>query len=300
MIHRSQRGMALLIVLMMLATLAAVVSLAQSWGVDSLQRTSSIQTQQQSQWTLLSAETLLISHYAPFLSANVSTPELPWKQQLFPFSVDGSLFHFQVRDRQTCFNLNALFTKESSKTQDHAEAQRVLTGLLMLTGSSEALAGERVTQLMRQGKQSGFLFADSRELNFRVDLPAAQRRLLQPLLCALPVTDLKININSLTQEHALLLSALTDTPVTSADMQAFLAARPSAGWETTQALTKSAIPAGILQAIPAIEPLLSTGSRFYELEIVEDTGGPFTLRTQLSADLKGILILGREYPPTLR
>lgn len=298
--HRSQRGMALLIVLMLLATLAAAVSLAQSRGVDALQRTSSIQTQQQSQWTLLSAETLLINHYAPFLSANVSTPELPWKQQPFPFSVDGSPFHFQVWDRQTCFNLNALFAKESGNTQDQPEAQRVLTALLMLTGSGAEQAGEMVTQLIRQGKQSGFLFADSRELNFRVDLPVAQRRLLQPLLCALPVTDLKININSLTQEHALLLSALADTPITSADMQAFLAARPSAGWETTEALTKSAIPAGILQTIPAVEPLLSTGSRFYELEIVADTGGPFTLRTWLSADLKGILVLGREYPPTLR
>lgn len=298
--HHSQRGMALLIVLMLLATLAAVVSLAQSRGVDALQRTSSIQTQQQSQWTLLSAETLLISHYAPFLSANVSTPELPWKQQPFPFSVDGSPFHFQVRDRQTCFNLNALFAKESGKKQEHSEAQRVLIALLILTGSGAEQAGEIVTQLMRQGKQSGFLFSDSRELNFRVDLPVAQRRLLQPLLCALPVTDLKININSLTQEHALFLSALADTPITSADMQAFLAARPSAGWETTEALTKSAIPAGILQAIPAVEPLLSTGSRFYELEIAADTGGPFTLRTWLSADLKGILVLGREYPPTLR
>lgn len=298
--HRTQRGMALLIVLLLVATLAAVVSLAQSWGVDALRRTASIQAQQQSQWTLHSAETLLIGHYASFLSADVSTPDLPWMRQPFPFAIDDSRFHFQAQDLQTCFNLNALFAKKGSKTQIHAEAKRVLRALLMLTGSDAKRAEEVVELLISQGKQTGYLFADSRELNVWVDLPVAQRKLLHPLLCALPVTDLKININGLMQEHAPLLSALLGTPIESTDMQAFLAARPEAGWETTEALTKSTIPDGILNAIPAVEPLLSTGSRFYKLEIVSDTGGPFTLSTWLSVDVKEILILGREYPPTLR
>lgn len=298
--HLSQRGMALLIVLLLVATLAAVVSLAQSYGFDAMRRSSSIQTQQQSQWVLLSAETLLVSHYTPFLSAQVSVPDLPWKRQPFPFSIDDSQFHFQVRDLQTCFNLNALFATSGGKTQTHSEAQRVLRALLMQTGSDAKRAEEAIALLIRQGKQTGYLFADSRELNIRVDLPAAQRRLLQPLLCALPVTDLQININSLTQAHAPLLSALADIPIASADMQAFLAARPVTGWKTTEALTQSDLPDNIRRAISAVEPLLSTGSRFYELDIVADTGGPFTLRTWLSVDQKETAILGREYPPTLR
>lgn len=297
---KHQRGMALLMVLLLMATLAAVVSIAQSWGVDALRRTSSIQTQQHEKWALLGAETLILNQYAKFLTADVSKPDLKWIRNPFEFSIDDNRFHFQVKDLQTCFNLNAVFMKKNSKEQVQSEAVRVFKELLTLTGSDVKQAEEIVKMVTHQGKKAGYLFSDSRELNAIIELPLLQRKLLQPLICALPVTDLKININGLTEQHALLLHALTGAPLESTNIRAFFSTRPTAGWDSIEALKKSKIPNELLPAISAIEPLLSTNSTFYELDIKAEKSSSLSIRTWLSNDENGLFVYGREFPPTMQ
>ena len=292
--------MALLVVLLLIATLAAVVSTAQSWGLDTLRRTSSINIQQYDKLALLSVETLFINRYSKLLTANVSTPDLKWMKDMFPISIDEERFHFKVRDLQTCFNINALFADKNKDEKTYSQVRRIFKELLVLTGSDVSTAEKIITDLSANIINSQYLFSDNRQFYFIFNIPQHQIKLLEPNLCTLPVTKLKININGLIKENEILFSALIGSGSLLPSVNDFLAKRPLTGWDSTETINWPGVSDSMDKNHLSIMPFLSISSDYYELNISIDKKSSLKLKTWMSVGPEGIYVFSREYKPTLQ
>lgn len=106
--NSQQSGMAMLVVLMITALMAITAINMSDYGLRALHRATSSQFYLQSKWLLLSAESQIQrQQLSPLLTDKVHLGQ-PWARADQHIVLDGSQVNFRLRDRQSCFNLNAL------------------------------------------------------------------------------------------------------------------------------------------------------------------------------------------------
>ena len=106
--NNHQRGMALLVVLMITAMMTiTAVSMNDHW-LRAFNRATSAQFYQQSKWLLLSMESLVQHQQLSPLPADKIHLGQPWARTAQQISLDGNQVSFSLQDRQTCFNLNGI------------------------------------------------------------------------------------------------------------------------------------------------------------------------------------------------
>ncbi|WP_174847883.1 type II secretion system minor pseudopilin GspK [Yersinia artesiana] len=106
--NNHQRGMALLVVLMITAMMTiTAVSMNDHW-LRAFNRAASSQFYQQSKWLLLSMESVVQHQQLSPLPADKIHLGQPWARATQQISLDGNQVSFSLRDRQTCFNLNGI------------------------------------------------------------------------------------------------------------------------------------------------------------------------------------------------
>lgn len=106
--NNNQRGMALLVVLMITAMMAiTAVNMNDHW-LRAFNRAASLQFYQQSRWLLLSMESLVQHQQLSSLPADKIHLGQPWARPAQQISLDGNQVSFSLWDRQTCFNLNGI------------------------------------------------------------------------------------------------------------------------------------------------------------------------------------------------
>ncbi|WP_227736451.1 type II secretion system minor pseudopilin GspK [Yersinia proxima] len=164
--NNHQRGMALLVVLMITAMMTiTAVSMNDHW-LRAFNHATSSQFYQQSKWLLLSMESLVQHQQLSPLPADKIHLGQPWARAAQQISLDGNQVSFSLRDRQSCFNLNGIGqggvtgkkVRKPTKTETEAEAetetqteteeplapysQQVFQHLLMTQGLNAAQAQE--------------------------------------------------------------------------------------------------------------------------------------------------------------
>ncbi|HHL2560683.1 TPA: type II secretion system minor pseudopilin GspK [Yersinia enterocolitica] len=125
--NKHQRGMALLVVLMITAMMTmTAVSMNDHW-LRAFHRATSSQFYQQSKWLLLSMESLVQHQQLSPLPADKIHQGQPWARAAQQISLDGNQVSFSLRDRQACFNLNGIgqggITGKKAKTPAKTEAE---------------------------------------------------------------------------------------------------------------------------------------------------------------------------------
>ncbi|HDL7825945.1 TPA: type II secretion system minor pseudopilin GspK [Yersinia enterocolitica] len=106
--NNNQRGMALLVVLMITAMMTiTAVNMNDHW-LRAFNRATSTQFYQQSKWLLLSMESLVQHQQLSPLPIDKIHLGQPWARTAQQISLDGNQVSFSLRDRQTCFNLNGI------------------------------------------------------------------------------------------------------------------------------------------------------------------------------------------------
>ncbi|WP_192458761.1 type II secretion system minor pseudopilin GspK [Musicola keenii] len=272
---RRQRGMALLIVMLMLALMVTVAASIAERSGRAWQRTDHLLSRTQAKWYALGAEALI----AGVLQRDgAESPEhtfigQSWSQVDHQMMDDGSEIRGQVEDGQACLNLNALnpikkkpasgttsSTETSSEnnaaqssnggTEQTPYAAQVLRQLIIMLGEDPARA-DQVTDSVRdwldednepreQGAEADsyptFLpgnqpMTDITELRAVMGIDASLYRRLLPYVCVLPVDKLVINVNSLTPDRALLLSAMFMGQLSPDSAEKILQQRPRQGWD---------------------------------------------------------------------
>lgn len=108
-----QRGMALLVVLLMVAIMATVAVNTQEYWQRAFVRAESQQFRQQAKWTLLGAEQWVLQQQVAGLPPDRVHPGQPWARAGQRFTLDGVEVAYQLRDNQACFNLNTVLPRRT-------------------------------------------------------------------------------------------------------------------------------------------------------------------------------------------
>lgn len=242
-----KRGMALVMVLLLLAVMASVsVGLSQRISRQT-DRMRSLQDYQQATWYAVSAESLALSILNENLKNEEHTPIYSWSigSHLFPLS-QGKMA-VTLRDAQACFNLNAL--AQPAKVSGEGEGQLItLISRLDVPARRAAQITESLQAFIGGGrdgqkqKDSEYLsrpvpfwpakqpLTDISELRVVQGMDATLYQKIKPLVCVLPMNRQRININSLDVSQSVILEALFGPGLSPAQARALLQQRPGKGW----------------------------------------------------------------------
>ena len=256
---KRQRGGALIIVLLLTATLSFIVlSLVQQTAMIA-NRTDLSNFHHDAKWRAVGVEALAVAviEQAYALGEERLSPE----SSLFSASQFAPLENGQAEvrfsDKTVCFNLNSLVRRGGDQQfvqngDTRAEFVELATLLGLSRGVSENLAAVIIDwidddrQVEAGGAEDNFytalpapyrtgrtLLADVSELRAMSGVTAEIYRALLPWLCAHPTEEpARINVNFLTVADAPLLAAMTEGAVSVSDVVRIIETRPAAGFDS--------------------------------------------------------------------
>lgn len=267
---QKQRGVALLVVLILLVMMSALAAKIGQQFCRNLQKTRYQVSQQQLRWAMQGQAAAIKDRLQTDASgeSNGLSPEGAWHE---PLETQGENYTVvsQIEDAQTCFNVNSLLAIDPAPPADSAAVQptkpvkeQIVEQLLIDSGISTAAAEEVYQQLV------DYLDADSTTAKEALEsdawagvtpqrLPANQmmrtiseiKRLpgfpvaayprASKVLCALPDTESKVDVNTLKPGQAPLLSALSAGTLSEDDAARLIASRPEEGWASVDAFSKT-------------------------------------------------------------
>lgn len=256
----TQRGMALITVLLIISLMTLLTVIGQRQWLQAVARNSTTQYQQQAHWTLRGAETWLLKQSHTVLDDRV--------QQL---QLDDQRVNYRWRDQQRCFNLNSLGQHgrvDKEGRLQRTAAQRVFAHLLMQQGLKESEISTLLNQIHQQLNAAGHkqwpLLADKTEIRYLPLLAEPRWSRLAPQLCALPMNELRINLNALNAQQANLLIALLLGEKDRSQVLGVLQNRPQNGWPTLDAFI-AALPGDAGSAVSTLQSVGVLESQHWEL-----------------------------------
>lgn len=294
----AQRGAALVIVLLLVATLSFIVlALARQTALASA-RSGGAGARAEMSWRAVGAEAFALSAvkaankageaFFTQESALFATPqELPVE--------DGSI-ELRFADRTACFNINSLVARNDS---GHAELNKAAKSEFMALarflglsdGESDRIAAVVVDWLDDDGRiesggaedgfytalpapyrTGGVLLADVSELRAMSGITPELFKTISPWLCAYPeTTPARVNVNLLEPVQAPVLAALSGGRLLLADARAVIESRPPGGWRTEEEFW-SAAALKTEESTDDIHARIALTSRYIEARIRLESG----------------------------
>ncbi len=315
---RKQRGVALLVVLILLVMMSALAAKISQQFCRNLQKTRYQVSQQQLRWAIQSQQKTiegLLQTYASGDSQGLS-PKGEWTE---PVETEGEHYTVvsQIEDAQTCFNVNNLLAADPTPAVQTAGAlpekqvkARIVEQLLTDSGISAGDAEEIYQQLMdyldgdtttaKEGLETDAwagveparlpanqMMRTPGELKLLPAFPVAAYGKVSKVLCALPDTASKVDVNTLTEEQAPLLAALFIGSLSEDEAARLIASRPEEGWESMEAFQKE-LETNYPQtkdALKQVQAFLAVNSHYFRVNSTGNTDD-LTLRvvSQLHVD----------------
>jgi len=259
--RQDREGMALLVVLIMVAVLAVIAVAVLDDVRFSIRRAVNIETGAQAQWYAIGAERVALRAVRRLHEAGpLRTPLDPeWNGRVFSYPIADGEIRARLRDGQACFNLNSVvqgadgaFTARPEGIAQflalaralnlpEARARKIadsLTDWIDSDDVSRALGAEDSVYQARANpyRTAGGLMVEASELRAVDGVDAATYRALRPFLCALPEAGpMPLNVNTLTPEQAPLLTMLTEGRLAPAAARGVIGGRPAGGWPDADA-----------------------------------------------------------------
>ncbi|MGL5334063.1 MAG: type II secretion system minor pseudopilin GspK, partial [Aeromonas veronii] len=230
-----QRGMALLVVLLILSVMVIIASNMSGRLQLELRRTANITTGKQAWWYALSAEALVSKVLTQDFKDNPEVVNLSqnWARKNTVFPVDDGQLKGEVTDLQSCFNLNSLSVASKAGSgeelaqqpypvqvfrellkqlaMDDYEAAQLTDAIRDWTDKDTALVSSLGAEdAYYEGLKPPYLTANQwmlgkHELRAVRGVTARVYAKLAPYVCTLPNDKLKININTLASQRPELL-----------------------------------------------------------------------------------------------
>ena len=291
-VRRGEEGAALLSVLLLVAVMAVIAAASLEklkFATRLAQNGASID---QARSYGLAAETIALFRIGDLLQQDASRTTLfgGWAGRPTPVPIDGGVATATVNDGGNCFNLNSVAMADGQggttvRPEGVAQFERLMT--LLGIASSEASTISRATADWidsdaapipggaEDGQYRGYrtantLMIDPSELRAVAGVRPALYSLMQPYLCALPVTDLSaININTLSVDRPELIAMLA--PGLDRDRVArAIGERPQFGFESLQRFWDQPALAG---APVEARSQTRAATRWFDLKILVELGG---------------------------
>ena len=301
---RKQKGVALLVVLILLVMMSALAAKISQQFCRNLQKTHYQVSQQQLRWAMLAQEKVVKDRLQTDASGESKplNPEGDWHQPLETRGEDYTVVS-QVEDAQDCFNVNNLLASEKVTQGQNAPAapekprnEQIVEQILTESGLSHTTAEEVYQQLVdyldgdtttaKEGAESDAwagvvparqpanqMMRAIAEIRQLPAFPAAAYPKVSKLLCALPDSASKVDVNTLKPEQAALLAALFPGKITEDDALRLIDSRPETGWENMETFSKAleqTFPQ-LKDDLPQVAELLSTSSRYFRVNYTGNT-----------------------------
>jgi len=320
---RQQQGMALLVVLMILAIMAALATEMTLRFQVNLKRTGYTASRLAKNELVGIAEQQAVRILQQDLKDNAkyTSPDQYWAQPHDIELSDERNVHWHLEDAQNCFNLNVLSAVPVDSMADEPYSVKTFRALLANSGAEGAQADTIIDSIAdfsdsddiprRAWAESDYyhtreiphdnantLFVSVSELKSVQGMSQALYQRMAPNLCALPTTELQINVSTLTARHASLLAAIFNNVISAREVETLFANRSSQTWQNTVQLAgylKKTFP-GHDQDFAAAKGILTTFSHFFRLEtnIQQDDGRQyFTSQLEYDEKEKKVLIVTR-------
>ncbi|MDH1758063.1 hypothetical protein FDW99_01335 [Citrobacter sp. wls758] len=241
-----QKGVALLVVLMILAIMAALASEMTVRYQINLKRTSYTRLRLQQNWLAELAESQAMRILEQDLRDNEKylTHEQLWAQPQRIQLASGDVVSWQLSDEQACYNINALINAPIDRMKEPPASVSVFLALLENIGVTNAQAEALVDAIAdyidnddiprASGAENEYYQTSNdphtiggrriwsiSELKQIKGMTLSLYQQISPLLCALPDDELKININTLTRRDAPLLAAMLNNAVPPREIERF-------------------------------------------------------------------------------
>ena len=288
-----QRGVALIVVLLVLAVMVSLAATMSERLFVNFKRAENQLSHQQAYWYSLGVEALAIygiqESYKDTDTINMSQP---WalEEQVYPLDYGTATGH--IRDMHSCFNLNVLAgveatTGDSSKPYLVSVWQNLLQELGVDNYQSEVIADstwefldsdDRVTST--EGVEDGTyeslnpsymapngLLADASELRAVYQVDSKVMMQVRPVVCALPYADWRLNVNTVGKQGAAILVALFSPGLSQEDAQSLIEDRPFDGWSSVDDFMTEAVIAAVDDSIrDEAKGYLAVDSQYFELD----------------------------------
>lgn len=326
MTHTKRKGAALIVVLLLAATLSFVaLSIADAMR-RSAERGAAFRARSEALWFAFGAEQLALALVKEGVAASPKklTSAAPWIGKPTTFPLEQGFATVIISDATRCFNLNALVVSRAQNRLDPSESGAAAFAALIAAVAPDDFVGETALAAAAtdwidsdsfnepQGAEDGtylsekvprrtggVLFADPSELRAVSGMPGAAFAQLRRLICAYARAEPHpVNVNMLREEDAPLLAGLTEGALTASDAAAVIADRPAAGYDTIEefwshpGFKQKQIPRGA-RASTALT------SRYLEARAVINHGGQsldLTLTIEVSQSALA-RIVARRYGP---
>lgn len=255
--HPSERGAALLSVLLMVAVLAVIAATTLDRIALSTKLAINGNALAQARMFTYAAESIAAARIEDLIARDAAQTTLAggWlgKEQILPIPVGTA--SATVRDGGNCFNLNSLVTESEGRYQASATGQEQFVALMVVLGVNEGVARPVAAaatdwvdsdtvplpsgaedDAYRSSVQSYLtanrLFAHHSELRAVKGVTPAIYAKLRGWICALPEPSLSpLNVNTLSAEQApLLVMLFPPNTLSPAAARAYLAKRPASGY----------------------------------------------------------------------
>ncbi|MCS0291122.1 type II secretion system minor pseudopilin GspK [Vibrio alginolyticus] len=292
MVNR-QRGVALIIVLMLLAIMATVAASMSERLFLQFQRGANQINYQQAYWYSLGVEALakvgIEQSYKDIDTINMSQP---WaiKEQVYP--LDYGQAAGRIRDKQACFNLNVLSRVQPTGQQITRPylvnvLQRLLEELDVEPYQAEIIADSTweyidaddsvrsttgVEDSTYEAMKPSYLasngwMADASELRAVYQVSGEIFQKLEPLVCALPSDDWRLNVNTIDVEQTPILVAMFSPNLSRSDAIQLIEKRPFDGWDSIDEFLAESEMAGLSEDVKKnAKGYLGVDSAFFELD----------------------------------
>ncbi len=302
MSRSSQRGVALIAAVLVVALATVLIAAMLDRGEATLARTRNLQRAEQG-WELMrgmEAWAAAVLRQDNESTGGVDSRADVWAQDLPPIDLPGVRIHGSLRELNGCFNLNTLHHDGSDDAQAIARFERLLRALKLDIGISEQVLdwidvdaiprsyGAEDSALLTQSvpvRAANQAFAHVSELRLLPAITPKVYQVLAPQVCTLPAAS-AINLNF---ASAALWMSLSDRITPS--MAQVLMRDGQASYESVDAIVEEMTRLGLVQV-----PLDGYGvaSDWFVLEAnIEADGIPFVYSALLQRRSDGIHVMAR-------
>ena len=255
---RSERGAALLTVLMLVAVIAVLAAVSLERLKLSTRASINMIAVDQARGYGYAAEAVALSRISDLVARNgtKTTLEGDWNGRPIPFPIDGGIATAILTDGGNCFNLNSVVTGDQQSKTLTARPSAILqfeslmknlgipanqarpiafalgdwidSDSVPLTGGAEdaAYANAKVPY-----RTANVMMADASEMRMLAGMTPQLYATLRPWVCALPTTDLSpININTISAAQAPLIAMMVPDQLNVQIAKRVIDERPANGY----------------------------------------------------------------------
>lgn len=319
-----QRGVALIVVMLIVAMVAIIATNINSRNQLSVRRTLNLAQYDQAFWYAISAEELAKKILKQDLEDADGTVHLQqyWAQSDVVFPADHGEIGGNISDLQSCFNLNALSVE--SKELENGRPKLPLAavqykGLLVALGMDE-FGAERLTHTLKDyidedttASPFGAEDADYESravpyraantlMNHRSELRAVMGYTqdiylkILPYICVIPGYSAQVlNVNTIKVEQAALLAGMFDNKISVGEAESIINQRPGDGYEKLEDFTElSSVSSLFTEA--ALKTSFAVDTHYFSLEAgAKVDNATFRLETVMKRSGTNMEIITRQF-----